>query len=45
LIPDGYELVGDEYVKKIPSLFAAEIEKQIENNAPLFFSSIGHDIR
>jgi hypothetical protein len=36
--------MGDEYVK-IPSLSPAEIEKQIEDNAPLFFSRIGYNIK
>jgi hypothetical protein len=41
LIPDGYDLVGDEYVRKIPTMVAAKIERQIEVNAPLFFNRIG----
>ncbi len=45
MIPDGdYELVGDEYVRVIRSLSHTEIEKQIEADAPLFFSRIGYNI-
>lgn len=45
LIPDGYDVVGDDYVRKIPALSAKEIEKQIERNAPLFFDKIGYEIK
>lgn len=44
LIPDGYDLVGDEYVRIIRSLSHTEIENQIEANAPLFFSKIGYNL-
>ena len=45
MIPDGYDLVGDEYVRVISSASHTEIEIQIEANAPLFFSRIGYNIR
>jgi hypothetical protein len=45
LIPEGYDLVGDEYVRVIPTLFHTEIEKQIESNAALFFNRIGYAIK
>jgi len=45
LIPDGYDVVGDDYVRKIPALSAREIEKQIERNAPLFFNKLGYEIK
>jgi hypothetical protein len=45
LIPDGYELIDDEYVKKIPLLLSKEIEKHIEVSIILFFKRIGYSIK
>ena len=45
LVPDGYELIGDEYVRKIPLLLEREIEKHIETNIPSFFNKIGYKIK
>jgi len=45
LIPDGYELIGDEYVRMIPLLLEKEIEKHVEINIYSFFKKIGYDIK
>jgi hypothetical protein len=45
LIPDGYELIGDEYVRTIPLLLEKEIEKHVEINIDSFFKKIGYDIK
>ena len=45
MIPDGYELIDDEYVKKIPLLLSKEIEKHIEASIVLFFNKIGYSIK
>jgi hypothetical protein len=34
LVPDGYELIGDEYVRKILLLSEKEIEKHVETSIP-----------
>lgn len=41
-IPDGYELIGDEYVHKDILLSEREIQKQIETNVPSFFNKMGY---
>jgi hypothetical protein len=45
LVPDGYELIGDEYVGKILLLSEKEIEKHVETNIPSFFDTIGYNIK
>lgn len=45
MIPDEYDVVGDDYVRKIPAFSASEIDTQIERNAPLFFNEIGYKIK
>lgn len=45
MIPDEYELIGDEYVKKIPLLLEKEIDKHVETNIASFFDEIGYKIK
>ena len=45
LVPDGYELIDDEYVRKIRLLSEKEIEKHVETNIPSFFNTIGYNIK
>jgi len=42
---DDYELIGDEYVKKIPLLLEKEINKHVETNIPSFFNKMGYKIK
>jgi hypothetical protein len=45
LILDDYELIRDEYVKKIPLLLEKEIDKYVETNIPSFFNKMGYKIK
>lgn len=39
-IPEGYDLVNDEYVRKVDLLSPQDIEKHIERNIVPFFKKI-----
>lgn len=45
LIPDGYELIHGEYVRKITTLSSNDIENYVERDAVCFFSGIGYEIK
>jgi len=45
LIPDGYELINGEYVRKITTLSSNDIENYVERDAVRFFSGIGYEIK
>lgn len=45
MILDDYELIGDEYVKKIPLLSEKEINKHVEIDIPSFFDKMGYKIK
>jgi hypothetical protein len=45
VIPDGYELIHGEYVRKITALSSNDIENYVERDAIRFFSGIGYEIK
>jgi hypothetical protein len=45
LIPNGYQLVNGEYVRKIPLLTSEEIEEIAERHIVPFFNKIGFEMQ
>ncbi|HJT49393.1 MAG TPA: hypothetical protein VJ729_14505 [Nitrososphaeraceae archaeon] len=45
MIPEGYDLIGDEYVRKIPTLLEKEINQHVETNITSFFDKVGYRIK
>jgi predicted CopG family antitoxin len=45
LIPDGYELIQGEYVRKTFPLLSTDVEKYVERDVVQFFRGIGYEIR
>jgi hypothetical protein len=45
LIPEGYELIDGEYVRKIDLLSPREIQNHIEKDIVNFFDKLGLDIK
>ena len=44
-IPEGYELIDGEYVRKVTTLSSWEIENHVERDTVRFFKEIGYEIK